>query len=95
MFPFPIMGAAMRIKQVLIALDQLLNALIGGMADESISARAYRNDSKTGKRRWRIARRVIDALFFWEPEHCKNAYLSEIDRRQYPPSYREQERAGA
>ena len=93
MFPFPIMGAAMRLKQVLIAIDQLLNTFIGGMADESISARAYRNDSKTGKRRWRIARRVIDALFFWETNHCLHAYLSEIDRRQYPPSYREQERA--
>ena len=85
----------MRLKQVLIAIDQLLNTFIGGMADESISARAYRNDSKTGKRRWRIARRVIDTLFFWEVDHCFYAFMSEVDRRQYPPSYREQERAGA
>ena len=79
--------------QVFIALDQTLNAVLGGFADESLSARAYRNDSPVGKRRWRIARRVIDALFFWEPDHCFHAFMSEIDRRQYPPSYREQEMA--
>lgn len=83
------------VAQVLVALDQTLNAVLGGFADETLSARAYRNDSPVGKRRWRIARRVIDALFFWEPNHCFHAFMSEIDRRQYPPSYREQERAGA
>lgn len=80
---------------LLIAIDQLVNAILSGDCDESLSARAYRNDSKTGKRRWRIARRVIDTLFFWEVDHCFHAFMSEIDRRQYPPSYREQERAGA
>lgn len=79
--------------QILIALDQLANATLAGFADETLSARAYRNDSPVGKRRWRIARRVIDTLFFWEPGHCFKAFMSEIDRRQYPPSYREQERA--
>ena len=79
--------------QVLVALDQLLNAVLGGFSDETLSARAYRNDSPAGKARWRIARRVIDTLFFLEPGHCFKAFMSEIDRRQYPPSYREQERA--
>lgn len=79
--------------QVLVALDQLANAMLGGFADETLSARAYRNDSPMGKRRWRIARRVIDAVFFWEPGHCFRAFMAELDRRQYPPSYREQERA--
>ena len=81
------------LTQVLVALDQLANAMLGGFADETLSARAYRNDSPMGKRRWRIARRVIDAVFFWEPGHCFLAFKAEIDRRQYPPSYREQERA--
>lgn len=79
--------------QVLVALDQLLNAFLGGFSDETLSARAYRNDSPVGKRRWRIARRAIDTLFFWEPGHCFKAFMAEIDRRQYPPSYREQEMA--
>lgn len=81
------------LTQVLVALDQLANAMLGGFADETLSARAYRNDSPMGKRRWRIARRVIDAVFFWEPGHCFRAFMAELDRRQYPPSYREQERA--
>lgn len=80
------------VAQVLVALDQALNAVLGGFADETLSARAYRNDSPVGKRRWRIARRAIDALFFWQDRHCFKAFMAEIDRRQYPPSYREQER---
>lgn len=84
-----------RLLQVLIALDQLANAILAGWADETLSSRAYRNDSLAGKRRWRIARRVIDTLFFWEVDHCFHAFMSEVDRRQYPPSYREQERTGA
>lgn len=78
----------MRLFQVIVAIDQLLNTILGGFADETLSARAYRNDSATGKKRWRIARRFIDKLFFWEQSHCRHAYLAEIDRRQYPPAYR-------
>ena len=35
----------MNTKQVLIAVDQLLNTLTGGWADETISARAWRCNS--------------------------------------------------
>ena len=80
------------LTQVLVALDQLANAMLGGFADETLSARAYRNDSPMGKRRWRIARRVIDGLFFWEPGHCHKAFIAEINRRQLPPAMRQEER---
>lgn len=44
-----------------LALDQLLNALMGGMPDESVSARAYRWD-RDGKRSW--PKKFINGLFF-------------------------------
>lgn len=32
----------------------------------------------------------IDALFFWQgPGHCKNAYIKEFDRQNYPSEYRD------
>lgn len=71
---------------ILIALDQLLNAILSGYADETVSSRAYRMDGK--KRRWTLARAVIDGLFFWQPDHCRQAYLSEQQRRQLPPALR-------
>lgn len=46
-------------KQVLIAIDQLANAIIGGWADETLSSRAWRED----RRRLVV---VIDCIFFWE-----------------------------
>ena len=71
--------------QVLIAIDQLCNTLIGGYADETISSYAHRKRLK-GKP-WLA--RLIDALFFWQPGHCQQAFQSELDRAHLPPSVRE------
>lgn len=75
------------IQQVLIALDQLFNALFGGFADETLSARAHRMRLKKHKW-WGWAAGAIDLLFFWQDEHCKTAYESEITRAQMPNNYR-------
>lgn len=75
-------------KQTIIALDQLVNTLIpGGWADETISARAYRNSSN-GHRGWYRAMRVIDGIFFWQPGHCKESHKAEQVRMHLPPAYR-------
>lgn len=72
-------------EQVLIAIDQLINALLGGWADETMSSYAHR---------LRIERnifwveRVIDALFFLQKDHCKTAYESERARKHFPPELR-------
>lgn len=73
---------------VLIAIDQLFNALIGGAADETLSSRTYCGAvlAKYPRKRWRIWYRVINALFF-DANHCKTAYESEIKRRQYPVEF--------
>ena len=76
-----------RIEQTLIALDQLANAfLAAGWADETLSARAWRLDGT--KPRWTWARRIIDLIFFWQKNHCEQAYLTEQERLQLPPEYR-------
>ena len=71
--------------QILIAFDQLINTLFGGMADETLSARAYRLELERG-RSW--ARKLIDGILFFDKDHCKESYESEILRRQLPPSMR-------
>jgi hypothetical protein len=71
-----------------IAFDQWINALAGGWADETISARAYRR-ARQGIRKWEILEKVINGLFFWERGHCHNAYVMEVSRMQMPPAYRE------
>ena len=76
------------LMQNLIAFDQQLNALLGGMADETLSARAHRMREKK-QRYWGWLANAIDALFFWQraPWHCERAYLSEVERRQLPDVY--------
>lgn len=74
-------------KQILIAIDQLVNTLLGGYADETLSARAWRTE-RDGKIFGKIFRSIIDGFFFWDPNHCYESYLSEIAKRQFPKEYR-------
>ena len=73
---------------VLVAIDQLFNALIGGAADETLSSRTYRGAmlAKQPRKRWRVLYRVINGLFF-DRNHCKTAYESEVTLRQYPAEF--------
>jgi hypothetical protein len=73
-----------KFQQVAIAFDQLINTLLGGMADETLSARAYRH-SVDGTRKW--PRWIIDHIFFWQPNHCMEAFLSEKKKAHLPKDY--------
>ncbi|MBS0501120.1 MAG: pseudouridine synthase [Proteobacteria bacterium] len=70
---------------LLIAVDQLANALLRGAPDETLSSRAHRMRAK-GQPYWAWTARAIDALFFFDPEHCRKAYESEQQRRHLPPA---------
>lgn len=71
--------------QVLVAIDQVFNTLFCGYADETLSSRAYRA-YRDGTNKW--AYKVINAIFFAQDDHCKEAYESELNRAQLPPEFR-------
>lgn len=72
-----------RLRKILIALDQLLGALLfqGIAPDETISAYVWRR----GYTR-RIA--LLDSIF--GENHCKYSYMSEKLGTQNAPEYRQQ-----
>jgi len=72
-------------KQFLIVVDQLVNVLCAGWADETLSARCWR------EKRW--FRFVIDLLFWWQKDeagrrHCEQCYWYERERKDLPMEYR-------
>lgn len=68
------------LKRVLISIDQLANVvLFNGWPDETLSARAWREQ-------WKI-RFLIDQAFFWEKDHCRQSYLWEQARDDMPKDY--------
>ena len=74
--------------RVLIAIDQLATALLGGWPDETLSSYAWRLEQK-GKLAGRIFRPAIDWLFQWEgPHHCERAAAYERLRLQIDPELR-------
>lgn len=76
-----------------IALDQLVNSALGGEPDETLSARAHRMRVK-GHPYWGWTAKAINALFFWQDDHCLLAHQAEIRRYQFPPAYRAMEARG-
>lgn len=74
---------------VVIAIDQLFNALTGGAADETLSSRTYRGAmlADKPKKRWRVLYRVINALFF-DVNHCKASYESEVSGKQHDERFK-------
>ena len=73
--------------QLLISLDQLVNVIFGGWADETMSSRLYRLDQDG--RFWGVLfRPIVDTIFFFQPMHCAQAFESERDGDQEPPELR-------
>ena len=69
------------VKNVWIAVDQLGNAYFKGYPDETLSSRAWRWEL-CGKRAW--PRKLIDCLLFFDADHCRESYQSELERSQSP-----------
>lgn len=75
---------------ILIAVDQLVNTLFGGMPDETISAECYRKSQEKGHYFYKILKFILDiCLSPIKQDHCEQAYLSEVYRKQLPPQYRQ------
>lgn len=77
--------------QFLIAIDQLGNTIIGLFcnskfyADETLSAHSHRR-ALHGKP---LFEKIVNMIMFFEKDHCKIAYQSELDRAHLPVEERE------
>lgn len=74
------------IEQILIAIDQLVNACMGGFSDETISARLYRNRNRSA---WWNAWYWLVNIVFLNKNHCYESFIAECERKQLPKAYRE------
>jgi hypothetical protein len=71
----------MKAIQVAVALDQLLNSICGGYADETMSSRCWR---LRAFQPYKTLRPVIDTILFFDPKHCETSYLNTIARKYLP-----------
>jgi hypothetical protein len=78
--------------QLFVAIDQVVNVLLGMIfkpyrvhfADETISSASHRRRLR-GKP---FNANLIDKIFFFQPNHCEEAYNSERERAHCPPQLR-------
>jgi hypothetical protein len=61
---------------LLLFLDCFTNMLMRGSFSETLSARAHRLREEK-HHAWGWTAGVIDFLFFWEPDHCRQQYERE------------------
>lgn len=80
-------GPFVYLFRVIIAIDQLGTSLIGGWPGETLSSYAYRLEGQY-KIGGRIFRPIIDALFFWQTNHCEGAWHSMLKRMNVAPEFR-------
>lgn len=76
--------------QILVGLDQLVCAVFGGWADETISSYLYRLDLQR-KPAGRLLRPLVDQVFeavLDQRGHCRLSYEAERERAQCPPELR-------
>ena len=66
------------IKRVGISISILLNVILGGASNQTLSARNY-SRMKEGKKNavW-----LIDKIFFYEEDHCMNSWTYWILRKE-------------
>lgn len=70
------------LKRLGLVFDQGLNVLLlNGHEDHTISGRVGYKAHTTKLKRWLIAEMVINAIFFWDEDHCYNSI--EWDRASY------------
>lgn len=74
------------IDQILIAFDQFINSIFGGWADETLSSRLYRKRNVNCF--WKVSKEFVDFIFFFQKEHCKSSYESEVKRKHFPKELR-------
>ena len=82
------------LEQILIAFDQLCNTILCTIiepkvkcwADETLSAHCHRR--KDSSKFWGCFRIFVDTLFFFQMNHCEQAYISEKENKHLPPEER-------
>jgi hypothetical protein len=74
------------VYQNFISLDQSVNTLLGGSADETMSSRCFRLDHIPA---YRVLEAIVNVIFypFQGPDHCKHAYEKEVLGRQLPTKF--------
>lgn len=63
------------------AISQLGNALFGGHPDETLSAHAHRGHVM-GHAGWSTLRTVLNGVFFWQADHCRESFLADCQRAE-------------
>lgn len=71
----------MKLMQIAVAFDQLVNTLLGGYADETMSSRCWR---LRVRQPYKFLRPIIDSIFFWQKDHCEQSFKSELARKYQP-----------
>ena len=58
--------------RLLVSIDQFFNVLLlNGSEDHTISGRVGYKAMTTKKRRWLILEKIINTLFWSQPNHCR------------------------
>lgn len=64
------------ILNVLAAISQIVNALLGGHPNMTLSARCYRERDRLV---WGALRLIINAVFWFDEDHCYSSWVKDTE----------------
>lgn len=71
-------------KRILILITALFNVLIlNGSEDHTTSGRVGYKAKTTNKKRWLLAEKVINTIFWFDKDHCRKS-IEEDEYIDYP-----------
>lgn len=63
-----------RLFRLLLAIDNTFNVLLlDGSEDHTMSGHVGYMSMTTNKLRWRILEKIINTIFFFDKNHCRNS----------------------
>jgi hypothetical protein len=71
------------LKNIFLACNYFVNALLRGQPNETLSSRAYRMQQKP-QPYWHGLAACINCIFWWQNNHCRGAYAGDRARLLVP-----------
>lgn len=64
-------------SNVAISISQFVSVLFGGHPDMTVASRIF-VASQNGSTKAQELERILNVIFFWDDQHCKQAWLKDV-----------------
>jgi hypothetical protein len=80
-------------RRIFVTISQVANVMTGGLPDELLCSRMWRK-KQAGHKVGIVMVKILDTIFFFDKDHCKDSYEAEINREHLPDAIKNAQHLG-